>query len=143
MPSRILSLSGGVRLDRFAPSAQVRVSSKHNRAGAALWPLGGTGKSIGDDYMEVDAGVEVLDKTTVLGRFSNPALEFDRHEVSDIQVKLIDTVGLIFGTVSLHGRFAGKVFEGRFRFIDVCVNRSGQWEIVASQLIPTSNGQGR
>jgi hypothetical protein len=80
----------------------------------------------------------VLTKTIILERFSNPALEFDRHEVSDIQVQLRESVGLILGTVSLQGTIAGRVFEGRFRFMDVCVNRSGQWRIVASQLTPVS-----
>lgn len=33
---------------------------------------------------------------------------------------------------------AGQVFWGKFRFIDVCVKRSGLWQIVASQLMELS-----
>jgi hypothetical protein len=93
---------------------------------------------IADDYVGVGANGEMLSKTIILERFSNPALGFDRHELSDVQVRLLESVGLILGTVSLKGTISGRVFDGQFRFMDVCVKRSGRWEIVASQLTELS-----
>lgn len=89
---------------------------------------------IADDYVGIAAGGEVLDKATALARFSDPALEFDRHEPSDLEVRRMDRIGLILGKVDLRRRFAGELFAGQFRFLDVCVKRSGRWELVASQL---------
>jgi hypothetical protein len=95
-------------------------------------------KLIADEYMGIGANGEVLCKTIILERFSSPVLRFDLHELSDVQVRLLESVGLILGMVSLKGTFAGQVFEGQFRFMDVCVKRSGQWQIVASQLTELS-----
>ena len=40
---------------------------------------------IGDEYMGVGASGEVLTKEIVPTRFSDPSLEFEHHEVSDIR----------------------------------------------------------
>jgi hypothetical protein len=89
---------------------------------------------IADDYIGVGAGGELLTKEIVLERFSNPALELDRHEVSDVQVRVVEPFGLIVGIVVLRGTLEGQSFEGRFRFMDVAAKRLGQWQVVASQL---------
>jgi len=95
---------------------------------------------IAEEYVGVGASGEVLTKEIVLARFSDPNLEFEHHEVSDIQVRTLESVGLILGAVSLRGTMAAQVFEGQFRFMDVCVKRAGQWWIVASQLTPCHGG---
>jgi hypothetical protein len=93
---------------------------------------------LADEYRGVGASGDLLTKGDVLQRFSNAALEFTEHEVNDLRVKVLESVGLIFGNVRLSGKIDGQSFAGQFRFMDVCVKRSGKWQIMASQLTPFS-----
>lgn len=91
---------------------------------------------IADDYSGIGASGELLTKKAILERFSNSALAIDQHKVGEIQVRVVESIGLIIGVVHLRGALAGQVFDGQFRFMDVAAKRSGQWQIVASQLTP-------
>ena len=99
------------------------------------------GSLLAPDYQGVGAIGEFLTKEDVLARSSAAELEFTRHEVDDLQIRVLESFGLILGTVRLSGRMGGQSFDGRFRFTDVCVKRSGKWQVVASQLTALSGGQ--
>ena len=89
---------------------------------------------IADDYAGIGENGEQGDKNTLLMQFKDISLEFEQHEVKNVEYRIYGEVGIVSGKVSLKGNYSDGQFQGKYVFTDICVRRDGQWQVVFSQM---------
>jgi len=94
-----------------------------------------------DDFTIVYPNGSVLTKADELAGLRTPAPEGPRPTLSTegTKVRVYGNTAILTGVVIQKGTYLsgpekGKLFEMRSRYTDVYVNRSGQWQVVSSQL---------
>ena len=89
---------------------------------------------IADDYLGIGDNGECFDKATLLQRFRDPALHFEKHKLDKLQCRVYNHAGIVTGTVKLMGEYAGVGFAGLYAFTDVWAQRNNKWQVVSSQM---------
>lgn len=87
-----------------------------------------------DDFRQIDGGGNVETKASFVADLVSPALQIDPYVVEEFEVRLYGDTALLSGTTRMTGRFDGKPFATRYRYIDVYVRRGGEWKIVSVQI---------
>jgi ketosteroid isomerase-like protein len=92
-------------------------------------------KTESDDYMFVDPGGSVVDKSGDLAMVKAGDLKFQDITLSDdTKVRVYGNTAVVNGTIVVKGKYKDQDISGTYRFTDVFVKRSGNWQIVSGQL---------
>jgi hypothetical protein len=86
------------------------------------------------DFRNIDGNGAVSDKTEFVRDLMDKALQIDPYAVEDFDVRLYGDTALLSGRLHMTGRFQGKPFTSRYRYIDTYVLREGKWQVVNVQL---------
>lgn len=90
--------------------------------------------NMADDFRQIDGQGHVETKASFVADLVSPDLVIDPYTVDGLDVRLYGEVALLSGTTRMTGRYQGKPFTTRYRYIDVYVRRSGAWKIVSVQV---------
>lgn len=86
-----------------------------------------------DDIVDTDPSGRVTDKAQDKTDLSSGDLKFESMELSDLNVHVYGNTAVAAGTNRLKGTYKGQDISGKYRFTDTWVQRSGKWQVVASQ----------
>lgn len=89
-----------------------------------------------EEYRAIDPQGRFQDRNTTLEAYSPGGVKLDRYDVDDLEVRIVDTVGIITGTGRIQGTYAGDLFAHHLRFLDVYIHRDGRWRLSLSQVTP-------
>lgn len=92
--------------------------------------------NMAEDFRQIDNDGDLSDKEAFVKNIVSPKLEIAPYTVEDFDVRLYGNVALFSGRTSMKGRYDGRPFAGRYRYIDVYVRREGKWQIVSVQMTP-------
>ncbi|MDQ2778116.1 MAG: nuclear transport factor 2 family protein [Pseudomonadota bacterium] len=86
------------------------------------------------DFRQIDGAGNVETKTSFVDDLLSPDLRIDPYTVEDFDVRLYGDMALLSGTTRMTGVVQGKTFASHYRYIDIYVKRTGQWQIVSVQI---------
>lgn len=86
------------------------------------------------DFRQIDGAGHIENKASFVEGLLDPQLQIDPYTVEDFEIRLYGEAALLSGRTRMRGRYAGKVFESHYRYIDVYVRRGGEWQIVSVQI---------
>lgn len=86
------------------------------------------------DFRQIDGAGNLEDMSSFVAGLLDPQLQIDPYTVEDFEIRLYGEVALVSGRTRMRGRYAGKAFESHYRYIDVYVQRGGEWQIVSVQI---------
>ena len=91
---------------------------------------------IAEDYRGFDPQGRIQDRNMTLKAYCAGGVKLDRYDVQDLEVRIIEEVGIITGTGRIQGRYAESAFTHHLRFLDVYIHREGLWRLYLSQVTP-------
>lgn len=92
--------------------------------------------NMAEDFRQIDSRGNVETKASFVADLVAPDLRIDPYDVEDFEVRLYGDVALLSGRTRMTGQYQGKPFSAHYRYIDIYVQRSGQWKIVSVQISP-------
>ncbi|MFZ0760799.1 MAG: nuclear transport factor 2 family protein [Candidatus Sulfotelmatobacter sp.] len=88
-----------------------------------------------DDYIQYDESGNAFTKQDVLNNLKSGAIRYRSMVSTGRRIRLLnESAALVHGSEKDEVEQAGRRFTVRYIYMDVVVKRSGDWEIVASQL---------
>ena len=75
----------------------------------------------------------VSDKPGFLADLKSGDLKFQSSKLDDMKVQVYGDMAVVTYNSTDKGSYKGKDVSGRYRWMDVFVNRDGRWQIVAGQ----------
>ena len=90
---------------------------------------------LSDDFTGINLLGQVIDKNTFITNHCNSCLKFNKLEISELQYKITDTVGVVAGKAFYHAIVNGQPAEGCTRFLDVWVNCNDRIMLISSAVI--------
>ena len=85
-----------------------------------------------DDFSEITAGGEIINKAAVLAGIPNYTIE--SYSVSEISARVFGDTAMMTLRAEARGTYQGTDVSGDFRETIVWVKREGRWQMVASQV---------
>jgi ketosteroid isomerase-like protein len=91
--------------------------------------------TLSDDWAVIDPMGRVLTKAQVIAEgFESGERKIESGTIDDVRVRLFNfDVAVVTGRTVATGSYQGTSMTVKLRFTDVCVKRSGNWQVVASQ----------
>jgi ketosteroid isomerase-like protein len=87
-----------------------------------------------DDYHEVNATGEILDKSAAVARVQSSTAKYYTFIVSDISIRIYGGSAVVTCMWTARGEQGGHNFARQYRVIHVYVNnKAGGWKVVAGQ----------
>jgi ketosteroid isomerase-like protein len=86
-----------------------------------------------DDIVTTDPTGRVTDKPQDKTDLSSGDYKIQSEELSDLKVQVYGNTAVATATNAMKGTYKGQVLSGKYRFTDTWVQRSGKWQVVASQ----------
>ena len=93
---------------------------------------------LADDWMCIDGRGNVIGKRELIDRIASNSNSLDRHEFSEINLRLFGDTAIVTGRLSGAGTDNGVPFEFSQRYTRVYVKRNDNWQAVATQVIVRS-----
>jgi ketosteroid isomerase-like protein len=90
--------------------------------------------NMAEDFRQIDGAGNVETKQSFVADLMDPELRIDPYTVQDFDVRLYGATALISGRTRMTGSYRGKPFSSHYRYIDIYVQRGGQWQIVSVQI---------
>ena len=91
---------------------------------------------IAEDYRAYDPQGRLQGKKMILEAYCPGGVKLDRYDVEDLEIRVIEKVGIITGTGRIQGTYGGSAFAHHVRFLDVYLYRDGLWRLYVSQVTP-------
>jgi len=91
---------------------------------------------IAEDYQGFDPQGQLQDKKMTLEAYCPGGVRLERYDVEDLEIRIIEKVGIITGTGRIQGKYAESVFAHHVRFLDIYVDKDGRWRLYLSQVTP-------
>lgn len=91
---------------------------------------------IAEDYRGFDPQGQLQDKAMTLEAYCPGGVKLERYDVEDLEIRIIENVGIIIGTGRIQGMFAESAFAHHVRFLDVYIDKEGHWRLYVSQVTP-------
>jgi ketosteroid isomerase-like protein len=100
----------------------VWLDAAHNRdTGTMAWLFA-------DDFVEVHAGGEAVDKATQIDQIRDPKSQVLELHPDDIQVRYVSPdVAILTDTTTIKGHSGGVAYGGTYRTMRVFVKEKGRW----------------
>lgn len=93
-------------------------------------------KYISDEYIGIDPSGALITKEISINRYRNADFNLSEHGISNITVSIVNETAIEIGIMTLKGNLGSFEFGGRYRYLHIWQNYSGQWKVRASQLTP-------
>jgi ketosteroid isomerase-like protein len=87
---------------------------------------------MGDDYSEISAGGEIINKAAVLAAIPNYTIE--SSSVAEISARAFGNTAIMTLRNNSKGTYQGNDVSGEYRETIVWVKRDGRWQMVACQV---------
>jgi hypothetical protein len=91
---------------------------------------------IDQDYVGIDPSGEIIDRSTLIGRYHTAGFNLDRLQLSEVKVRACQDTAWESGTMDLAGNLGARRFSGTYRYSHFWVRAGSSWLIAASQLTP-------
>lgn len=91
---------------------------------------------LADDYTQINASGNVIDKRKFLASFEGEHRRWDRAESTDHQIRIYGNTAVMVALWHASGVNYGERFDYRARFLAVYVKRDGRWQLMADQSTP-------
>ena len=91
---------------------------------------------IAEDYRGFDPQGQPQGRDTILEAYRPGGVKLDAYDVEELDARIIEPVGIITGKGRIHGKYADYDFEHLVRFVDLYIQRGGQWQLYYSQVTP-------
>jgi ketosteroid isomerase-like protein len=89
---------------------------------------------VADDWIIIDPGGSIIDKSRFLGVIESGALTHEAMESRDICVRVYGDSAVITALTRSRGKFMGEPFSSLERATDVFVKQGGRWQCVLTHL---------
>ena len=90
--------------------------------------------TLSDDWAVIDPMGRVLTKAQVIAEgFESGERKIESGTIDDVRVRLFNEMAVVTGRTVATGSYQGTSMTVKLRFTDVCVKRSDNWQVVASQ----------
>jgi ketosteroid isomerase-like protein len=89
---------------------------------------------LADDYTSTFPDGAVLDKMGEIESLRSGAIALTQMTPSEMTVRVYGDAAVLTGQSSIKAKVNGEEVSGEYRFTDVWVRRSNQWQAVASQV---------
>ncbi len=126
-------LSAGPIQQPVLPTALARAVSGYDAA-----QIAGDRKALerylASDYMLVNGGAEIENKTQLIADFTDPSFKLDPYRVVHPIVRVWPNGAVLAGEVTLTGTSSGKRFAAHTRFVDVWRLRKNTWQVIFTQV---------
>jgi uncharacterized protein (TIGR02246 family) len=97
---------------------------------------------LADDYTQITASGEVIDKREFLASFEGEHRHWDRAESTDHDIRVYGNTAVMVAMWRASGVNHGERFDYKARFLAVYVKRDGRWQLTADQSTPLEvNGE--
>ena len=100
--------------------------------GARKKDISAFARTMGDDYSEISAGGEIINKAAVLAAIPNYTIE--SYSVSEISARAFGNTAIMTLRNNSKGTYQGNDVSGDYRETIVWVKRDGRWQMVACQV---------
>ena len=91
---------------------------------------------LSDDFTGINFHGKSIDKNSFISDHSNPDLKFNKLDISELKLKLIDAVGIVTGKTSYEATYKGNPIAGSTRFMDVwLINNDERTLLISSAVI--------
>ena len=88
---------------------------------------------LSDDWTVIDATGRVLAKAQVIDEgFVSGTRKIEAGTIDDVKVRLFNDVAVVTGRTLATGNYQGVSVSAKLRFIDVCIKRGNNWQVVTS-----------
>ena len=91
---------------------------------------------IAEDYQGFDPQGQPQGRNMILETYRPGGVKLDAYDVEELEARVIERVGIITGKGRIRGKYASHDFEHLVRFVDLYVQRGGQWQLYYSQVTP-------
>lgn len=125
------SQDSGPTVDDAEVAAIRRMESDRLQAGVRK-DVDAISRATADDYMQIDADGNILDKTATLQRIRSSYAQLHATPVDDMVVRLYGNTAVVTGRATPKGTIDGKATRP-IRYTRVYVRRGGQWRVVLFQ----------
>jgi ketosteroid isomerase-like protein len=99
-------------------------------------------KLLSDDYVGISWTGQVNTKQMQLDRTRSHALSITSLQLSDIKVKVVDSIAIVTSRAEVQGTTDGRTMDGSFRYTRVYQRLpSGAWKITNFEATRIPNGQ--
>lgn len=87
---------------------------------------------LNDDFIITIEDGSTFSKPGYIAHNGNSTVHVEISEMSDLQVRIHGTTGVVTGAYHEKGTEQGKPYEYHDRFTDVWMNINGKWQVIAS-----------
>ena len=85
------------------------------------------------EYLSTDPEGATFNKTQDIANVKTGAFKMTAYKLEDLKVNIYGETAVVTGRNTIKATYQGKDVSGAYRFTDVFVKRSGQWQCVATQ----------
>lgn len=93
------------------------------------------------DYVIIQPGGGIESKAEVLASYRSGTRRWERARSDELDVRLFGDTAVVVGRWAAAGRNGDEPFDYCARFLAVWVNNGGQWQNLASQSTPITEGE--
>lgn len=88
------------------------------------------------DYRGYTLRGELESRDAILDAYRPGVTAMTEWEVTDLEVEVFQTVGVVTGKGYIAGSWKGQVWSHHLRFCDIFLKRKSRWELYLSQATP-------
>ena len=92
------------------------------------------GQMIAEDYRGYDPQGQPQGRAMILEAYRPGGVKLDAYDVEELEARIIEPVGMITGKGRIRGKYVDYDFEHLVRFVDLYIQRGGQWQLYYSQV---------
>ena len=90
--------------------------------------------NMAEDFRQIDGYGNLETRASFVDGIMSDKLTIDPYTVEEFEVRLYGDVALLSGRTNMTGRYDGKNFTSRYRYIDTYVRRNAAWKVVSVQI---------
>ncbi len=86
-------------------------------------------------YRYIDSLGRLLPREAYLASRRSREVEFDRHEITELEVRELESPRAALATCRIHdiGRYLGERFEARYHAVHICIRAGDDWLFLFGQ----------